>query len=208
VLLLLVCLHIAALDAPLVALPLQRVVHRDGLRSVAAFRPEADLGIGLFFAERNRIDADIHGLHVDFFGDVFDDALFHRLGRVDVFRAARETQRGEADWAEFHVPIIPAARKALDCRNKGTMTDPQMMTLALAIIIPLSMLLYSNSRITEAKETLRAEMVALRETLRAEMSTTKETLRAEIAAGFARMSSEILSLKADLKIHELEHHHK
>jgi hypothetical protein len=88
------------------------------------------------------------------------------------------------------------------------MTDPQMMTLALAIIIPLSMLLYSNSRITEAKETLRAEMVALRETLRAEMSTTKETLRAEIAAGFARMSSEILSLKADLKIHELEHHHK
>lgn len=59
-----------------------------------------------------------------------------------------------------------------------------MMTLDLAIIIPLSMLLYSNSRITEAKETLRAEMVLLRETLRAEMS-----------AGFARMSNEILSLK-------------
>ena len=38
------------------------------------------------------------------------------------------------------------------------MTDAQMMTLALAIIIPLSMLLYSNSRITEAKETLRAEI--------------------------------------------------
>jgi hypothetical protein len=56
------------------------------------------------------------------------------------------------------------------------MTDPQMMTLALAIIIPLSMLIYSNSRITEAKETLRAEM----------------------AAGFARMSTEIQSLKADL----------
>ncbi len=36
------------------------------------------------------------------------------------------------------------------------MTDPQMMTLALAIVIPLSMLIYSNSRITEAKETLRA----------------------------------------------------
>jgi hypothetical protein len=51
-----------------------------------------------------------------------------------------------------------------------------MMTLALAIIIPLSMLIYSNSRITEAKETLRAEM----------------------AAGFARMSTEIQSLKADL----------
>ena len=54
------------------------------------------------------------------------------------------------------------------------MTDPQVMTLALAIIIPLSMLIYSNSRISEAKEALRAETVTLR-----------ETLRAEIAAGFA-----------------------
>ncbi len=28
----------------------------------------------------------------------------------------------------------------------------------MAVILPLSMLIYSNSRITEAKETLRAEM--------------------------------------------------
>jgi nitrate/nitrite-specific signal transduction histidine kinase len=75
------------------------------------------------------------------------------------------------------------------------MTDARMMTLALAVIVPLSMLIYSNSRITETRETLRAEIAA-----------TKETLRAEIAAGFARMSSEIQSLKADLKIHVLEHH--
>jgi hypothetical protein len=40
------------------------------------------------------------------------------------------------------------------------MTDSQMMTLALAIVIPLSLLIYSNSRITEAKETLRAEIPA------------------------------------------------
>jgi hypothetical protein len=57
------------------------------------------------------------------------------------------------------------------------MTDAQTMTLALAVIVPLSMPIYSNSRITE----------------------TKETLRAEIAAGFTRMSSEIQSLKAELK---------
>jgi predicted nucleic acid-binding Zn-ribbon protein len=109
------------------------------------------------------------------------------------------------------------------------MTDPQLMTLALAIIIPLSLLLYSNSWITEAKETLRAEMVAgngriteMKEALRAEMATgnnritdvnsritdVKETLRAEMAAGFSRISSEILSLKADLKVHELEHHRR
>ena len=44
-------------------------------------------------------------------------------------------------------------------------TDPaafvRMMTIALAIVIPLSMLIHSNSRITEAKETLRAEMALL-----------------------------------------------
>ena len=45
------------------------------------------------------------------------------------------------------------------------MTDPQMMTLALAIVIPLSMLIYSKSRITEAKETLRAEIAVLRSDL-------------------------------------------
>ncbi len=63
------------------------------------------------------------------------------------------------------------------------MTDQQLMTLALAVVIPLSMLIYSNSRITEAKETLKAEM----------------------AAGFARISSDIKSLEAKLTIHELEH---
>ena len=45
------------------------------------------------------------------------------------------------------------------------MNDPQMMTLALAIVIPLSLLIYSNSRITEAKETLRAEIGRLRSDL-------------------------------------------
>jgi hypothetical protein len=47
-----------------------------------------------------------------------------------------------------------------------------MMTLALAVIIPISMLVYSDSRITEAKETLGAEMAAL---------------RMEIKAGFDRL---------------------
>lgn len=71
------------------------------------------------------------------------------------------------------------------------MNDAQMMTLALAVIIPLSMLIYSNSRITEAKETLRAEMVAL---------------RMEIKAGFEKMSAQIGDVRTDLRIHVLEHH--
>ena len=51
------------------------------------------------------------------------------------------------------------------------MTDVRMMTLALAIVIPLSLLLYSNSRITEAKETLRAEIRAETAELKAEILT-------------------------------------
>jgi hypothetical protein len=73
------------------------------------------------------------------------------------------------------------------------MTEAQMMTLALAIIIPLSLLLYSNSRITEAKETLRAE-------IRAETAELKGEIRG-IMAGIER-------LEAKLNIHEMEHHRR
>jgi hypothetical protein len=75
---------------------------------------------------------------------------------------------------------------AMWAKGEGPMTDVQIFTVAVAVIFPLSMLIYSNSRISEAKETIRAE----------------------IATGFARMSSEIQSLQAQLKIHELEHHSK
>ena len=63
------------------------------------------------------------------------------------------------------------------------MTDIQLLTMALAVIVPLSMLIYSNSRISEAKETMRAEM---------------QTLRAEMKAGFEQITV--------LLVHELEHH--
>jgi len=73
------------------------------------------------------------------------------------------------------------------------MTDAQMMTLALAVIIPLSMLIYSNSRITEAKETLRAEIRAETAVLKAEI--------AGIMAGIERLG-------AKFTIHEMEHHRR
>jgi hypothetical protein len=73
------------------------------------------------------------------------------------------------------------------------MTDIQLLTAAIAIIFPLSMLIYSNSRITEAKETLRAEIAGL---------------RAEQHLSFEQLLNEIRSLRDALKIHELEHHGK
>jgi hypothetical protein len=95
------------------------------------------------------------------------------------------------------------------------MTDQQLLTLAIAIILPLSMLLYSNSRITEAKETLRAEIGESKQTLRAEIGESKQTLRTEVAtvrsemiAGFARIETAIERLEHKMEIHELEHHRK
>jgi hypothetical protein len=71
------------------------------------------------------------------------------------------------------------------------MTDAQLLTIAIAVIFPVSMLIYSNSRITEAKETLRAEI---------------SSFCAEMHLSFEQLANEIRSLKDTLRIHELEHH--
>jgi hypothetical protein len=82
------------------------------------------------------------------------------------------------------------------------MTDAQLLALAIAIVVLLSLPLYSNSRITDTKETVRAEIGESRHALRAEM----ETLRGETAAGFARIENAIARLETKLVIHGLEHH--
>ncbi len=82
------------------------------------------------------------------------------------------------------------------------MTDAQVFTLAIAVIVPLSLLIYSNSRISEAKETLRAEIKAETNALRAEMAE----LHAEIAELRAHLDSAFERIEHALKLHELEHH--
>jgi hypothetical protein len=47
-------------------------------------------------------------------------------------------------------------------RRNTNLTDLQILTLGLSIIIPLSMLIYSNSRISDSKERLRAEIATMR----------------------------------------------
>ena len=75
----------------------------------------------------------------------------------------------------------PGAIKArlLLRQEKTHLTDTQILTIAVAFIFPVAMLIFSNSRITEAKETLRAEM---------------GTLRAEMNARFDRIDSKIEAL--------------
>jgi hypothetical protein len=88
-------------------------------------------------------------------------------------------------------------------------TDAQLLTLAIAIIVPLSLLLYSNSRITDTKETLRAEIGETKQTLRGEM----QTLRGEMQLGFERISNKVdhlagavATLKELMSTHMREHH--
>jgi len=76
------------------------------------------------------------------------------------------------------------------------MTDQQLITLAIAIVFPLSMLLYSNSRISDAKETLRSEM----QVFRTEIQKDILQLRLDFTERFNsidRKLDELLKLAAD-----------
>jgi flagellar motor switch protein FliM len=76
------------------------------------------------------------------------------------------------------------------------MTDQQLITLGIAIVFPLSMLLYSNSRISDAKETLRSEM----QVLRTEIQKDILQLRLDLTERFNsidRKLDELLKLAAD-----------
>ena len=60
------------------------------------------------------------------------------------------------------------------------MTDSQLLTLGITIALSMSALIYSNSRIGDAKETLRAELKALSAELKSEMKDVRTELKAEI----------------------------
>ena len=100
--------------------------------------------------------------------------------------------------------IIPTWKQRLSAHLKIARLDHSIKNIFVVpgIIVPLSLLLYSNSRITDTKETLRAEIGETRHALRAEM----KTLRAETGTGFARIESAITRLETKLVVHELEHH--
>jgi hypothetical protein len=73
--------------------------------------------------------------------------------------------------------------------------------MALAIIIPLSMLIYSNSRITELKETLRAEMGQMRSELTLTMEQRFTAVDARFNALEAKMDARFSSI--DRKLDEI-----
>jgi hypothetical protein len=55
--------------------------------------------------------------------------------------------------------LVFAADPDLICQEKIKVTDQQILTICISLAVPFAMLMYSNSRIWEVKETLRTEMV-------------------------------------------------
>lgn len=82
------------------------------------------------------------------------------------------------------------------------MTDTQMLTLVLAIaslsaavLVPLSLLIYSNSRVTDLRDTLKLSLSDTRDTLKNSLIDLKEVLRAEMQ----RNQSELLTKLAEME---------
>ena len=74
------------------------------------------------------------------------------------------------------------------------MTDIQLLTLAVAIIVPLSLLIYSNSRVSDLRGDMHASINETKDTLRAEMrAQTAELLRV-----IERNHSEVMLKLVDL----------
>jgi hypothetical protein len=87
------------------------------------------------------------------------------------------------------------------------MTDVQILTIVLTVLLPFTALLYSNSRITD----VRSNITEAKETLRADMGT----LGVRTDAGFERLGNkmdhpagEVATLKEMFATHLREHHGK
>jgi hypothetical protein len=77
--------------------------------------------------------------------------------------------------------------------------DTQLLPICLSILLPLSMLIYSNSRVSDVRSTIGDA----KDTLRAEMNT----MRAEMKLDFERLTNKVDHL-ADLMATHLDEHHK
>lgn len=107
----------AALHDPLIASPLQNVVHGHAGSRRAALGLEIDRGVRLILAERNGGDAYVHGHQVWALGKVVENALLHSLGILDVLMTAgQQNQAGYNPNRPSHPSIIWHAGLRLSLR--------------------------------------------------------------------------------------------
>lgn len=96
------------------------------------------------------------------------------------------------------------------------MTDTQLLTLGLSIIIPLSMLIYSNGRVSDVQKNLGERLTALETNLNKRMDSLdsalnkrlddmKEVLRAETKAFRVEMLAEFRTLNEKIDTQMTQH---
>ena len=88
------------------------------------------------------------------------------------------------------------------------MTDTQILTLAISIVIPLSMLLYSNSRVSEVSKRVddaKSDLSKRMDDTKAELNQQMEALRKDVIQHIDNGFEHMTML---LKLHEAEHHKK
>jgi hypothetical protein len=78
------------------------------------------------------------------------------------------------------------------------------MTLVIGLAIPIGAMIYSNARISDAKEVMIAKIDTSFEKLRAEIAT----IRSHVDVHQEKLSNQIRELKDAVHIHEVEHHHE
>jgi hypothetical protein len=130
-------------------------------------------------------------------------ALFEGVGGV--MRGARALN--SADDACYETQGFTSCYTEVAGKSTGRrklLTDQQLMTLALAVIIPLSLLIYSNSRVSDVGkrvDDLSKRVDDLDKKLSSRFDNFEKHLEEKIDNAFAHM--ELL-----LKLHEAEHHQK
>ena len=79
------------------------------------------------------------------------------------------------------------------------LTDAQVMTLALSIVIPLSMLIHSNHRITDTRDSLGKRIDDLKGSLEGQIASVKESLEDQIDSLQNEMQSEFKLSREEMR---------
>jgi len=86
------------------------------------------------------------------------------------------------------------------------MNDSQIMTLAISIVIPISLLIYSNSRVTDTRNSINSRIDDLRTSLNGKIDKVDSSLNARIDKLEKSFDSRVADLKeivrAEIKVSE------
>jgi hypothetical protein len=84
------------------------------------------------------------------------------------------------------------------------LTDTQLLTLALSVIIPISVMIYSNSRVAEVSKRID-DLSKKHDDTKTDLSKKIEDLKTHLDE---KIDNAFAHMELLLKLHEAEHHKK